>query len=782
MSDDERAFSNISWVFVRRHFVWSLAVLAIVGSTLRLESAPAAVPRMLVPLPGNPVDVEVPFDAADALVSDDTTQRIFVLSSSSNSIAAIGFDGRVHVTKPLAGASSLTLHGGRLFAVQTTLGRVVEINTTTLETTVFLDGIDAPMGLAFEGTHTFIGISNNRVFEFNGTTMFRVHNPGWGGGVGLNERVNRLFMFPEFPGQLYGSDGNLTYRSVGGMSHLVGPSGTEMAALSDGRLFIGGGDFSGGSAVDPLTLAFAGNSWSAQGGWNYLFVRGVTASPDVVVQHRANSSFDTMHRVELRLVSTASTSVELRRFEFDSLGGSAFISPQSSRVIFLEKTAGRQRLRIFPGMGSPAIPSAPGASAPRSAPPAAPASTLNGRQPVPPATGAGPARLRVSESLWFDPTSGLALVSDSVNGVVGVFGPTGRPLHSIRGLDGVRMFASLNGRVYAAGSKITRLDVLNGLATPVCESPGFSERMVAAAGRLWFAVHPWMSTPMLYGLDPVTCNRIDLPLTTPPSLSEAVGDSFFVGTRRFNASTLALTPGPSDFLGMHVLRDGTYIGTGSQRFDFNTDAASGAFYPNGENYDVSLGNPKRVVSKQGVPGALVRIYQYEAPGTLLRYWTPARPFVSKQIAVRPGTNELWITTLNLDTYEIHVGPFADVVTGELLEPDPVPRPEGWPAVLNPRLVVAEVPVSPPIQAAAANNPEPVLSVNTIAPEVPGTVSVPAVLAEVPTTRPANTSANTSKVVQTKPRTTLKPKKRTPANKVPNRANNKVSAKTPSARR
>ncbi len=759
-----------------------------VVSALRLGTAPAAVPRTLVPLPGHPVVVEVPFDAADALVSDDATLRIYVVSSSSNSIAAIGFDGTVHLTKPLAAASSLTLHGGRLFAVQTTLGRVVEINTTTLETTVFLDGLDAPMGLAFEGTHSFVGVANNRVFEFNGTTLFRVHNPGWGGGVGAYERVSRLFMFPEFPGQLYGSDGNLTYRFVGGMSHFVGPSGTEMAALSDGRLFIGGGDFLGGRAVDPLTLAFAGNSWAAQSGWSYLFVRGVTASPDVVVQHRADSTFDTMHKVELRLVSTARTSVELRRFEFDSLGGSAFISPQSSRVIFLEQTAGRHRLRIFPGMGSPAVPSAPGASAPRSAPPAAPASTLSERQPVLPATGAAPARLRVSESLWFDPTSGLALVSDYVNGVVGVFGPTGRPLHSIRGLDGVSMFANLNGQVYAAGSKITRLDVLNGLATPVCESPGYSERMVAAAGRLWFAVHPWMSTPMLYGLDPVTCDRIDLSLPTPPSISEAVGDSFFVGTRRFNASTLSLTPGPSDFLGMQVLRDGTYVGTGSQRFDFNTDAASGAFYPNGEYYDTSLGNPKRVVSKQGVPGASVRIYQYEAPGTVLRYWNTVRPYLAKRIAVRPGTNELWITTLNVDTNEIHVGPFADVVTGELLKPDPVPRPEGWPAVLNPRLVFTEVPVGAAIQAAAASNPDPVLSASAAASEAQVTVAAPQAPASlVPslerasrqlptTTRPANTS----KVVQTKPRTTLKGTKRT-VNKVTNRASNKVRAKAPSAR-
>jgi hypothetical protein len=693
----------------------------------------------LLPLAGQSVVVDFPFGSADGLVIDDVRERIVVSSSSRNAVAMYDFSGNLLKNATVTDPSSLTLNDGKLFAVQSSLGRIVELSTSSLDLTVLHSGLLEPRGLAFAGPLALTTISDGpgqRALQYLGSSgSVRVLRPNWG-------QQTELFTFPSMPNVVFGQTKRsfFTFRFDDVSQTLLSQnsgrpvSGKVRGLLADGDLLIGN------QAVDAQTLTPTGRIWNSFQDIT-TFPGDMAVSAVAVAGLRSEAPDGPLRRHELRLYSTEQPGKVLRTDVFEAGDVELFMARDGSRVVALESA----RMRLIPGVGSKEIPQAPGSTSPRGAAPQAPGGSGDTRGSAPQVLPE-PTKLSHVTDLQFDPVSGLAFAVDPIQGMVGVFSPDGLPVTTFRNIGSPRQVVFLNSNVFTFSmdeSRFYELDLVSGVAKPICApiSRGYSA-IVAAGGRLWI-VRVADSTVgfFLVGVDPLTCDQFQTNAISlsGSQLSEAIGDTFFVGPYRFNAQTRTYGNQAPNGVRSVLPADGSYLDSVGVRRDFATDVINGGDFGRFRSTTSSGTSSNRFASVQGVRGFSLSI---ESETRTLLYLLTRRPFAIQRVAFRPGTNELWVAAQDLTANEVVVGPLVDAGVGQLVSLDTRVRPLSYPQAVDPSYFVSSLP--------STVAPEELVATGVVTPE-PVTVEVET---EVPASTPIDVapsgSAANSTVLPTQP--------------------------------
>lgn len=667
--------------FLVKRAVLLASLLLVALQTVRVEAARGDV----VPLSGTVGYLRTSLTSYSSVSVDDQNQRVYIASRSTNTIVAMDFLGtQTAIRSTFAQPSALAVGGGYAYALLAGTGQVVRLNPTTLAPTVLVGGLIEPHGLVYSGGFLYVFSCSapspfvlKRVDAVTGTTTDTL--------ITTFDSDFRLWAFPQHPGVLFGTKGNV---SPGGMHRweletgvltYVSESAGEMAALPDGQLLALSGGWEqtrGVSAKDPFTFAWTGRVWQMADApaWEVSPFTWATSQHTVAVGASGL----------LELDSTSKPGEVYRRYRFPDFpsadGFRVELSADSSRVFVIGIPYGvfnpTVEVYALPGVGieSPPIAPNPASGSARTAAPRASGANIT-RTGAPQTNGSPPWVMNGVTDIEFA-TDGSVYVSDETNDVVDRFAPDGTPIGGWRNLAGVESLAELNGSMFAVVPRegsVVRFDPTQPELTRIVQGiPGLGG-LTAGNGKLWSTYYFQYASKVL-SVDPATRTVWRQPDDYGSGyrwdftfLAEKLVNGNLLGWGAyeysgllFNLGSLSFGSQQNDLEPPYALSpDGLTLIDGSGRRATTASFALDGFVFPGFAHTISGSTASGlalIAARTQYSGGSLTVYNEANPGEIVYSESPPEGYTFGRIEFRPGSTELWVTLTSNESGQAFVFP------------------------------------------------------------------------------------------------------------------------------
>jgi hypothetical protein len=658
----------------RRLFVIISTLLLVVGT---MQPA-VAVREGIVPATGTFRVVSTTLTALDAFVVDDANQRVFAASRGQNTVVAFDFEGnQTAINSTLAQPSSIAVGGGNVFALLRGTGQIVRLNPLTLVAGVVVGGLANASGLAYTNGALYVSKQVGESFQNeilrvdpSSGTISRPGIVAYGNDFVLNS-------FQLAPDVLFATrrdtspGGVFRFDLVTTATTYLHESPEDYTMLPDGQIVTASGisDQPGGAlARNSETLRLSGRRWLIDEAMPTAF----DSSAYAMTIGRNN---------EIQLGSNVNTAEIYRRYRLAEgttvLPRGLATSADSRRLFVAAAFNGMVRLYALPGVsigGEAPQATGVGSGSRADAPQAPGGSAGSDPRTAAPQTFNPPWVMSSVSDIEFG-SDGFVYASDSVGGVVNAFSEDGVPMTGWRQLDGAAELAEFNGSMFAVlktEGSIARIDRARRDATRVARNIALASGLTAANGKLWSTYYVGLYTSPVVSVDPANgaitfepntyaqgFNWNNVNLAEVPIGGQLWGASSYGETLTFDLETKVFESLTGGFIAPFAVspHGATVIDGLGRRATTSPFALDGFVFP-GRNHTMSgVTNEGYGLVAAMLDNELV-VYDETNPGNIIFRSAAPEGYQVQRLEFRPGTNELWIGWLSLNTGRAVVFPFV----------------------------------------------------------------------------------------------------------------------------